>query len=91
MVPLGWREGCRGLDNHPASVRGVENATRYVGHCERSLRSGEKRKDSEITLAVQRRMNHLKSNMLNRRSRWRQTEDRLVGLLRRLEVEAPSC
>ena len=54
---------------------------------------GKKRKGSEITLVVQRRMNHLKSNMFNGRPRPRRrwAEDLLVGLLRRLEVEASSC
>lgn len=50
---------------------------------------GKKRKG----LVVQRRVNHLKSNMFNGkpRPRRRWAEDLLVGLLRRLEVEASSC
>ena len=50
---------------------------------------GKKRKG----LVVQRRVNHLQSNMFNGkpRPRRRWAEDLLVGLLRRLEVEASSC
>ena len=42
---------------------------------------GKKRKGSEVTLVVQRRMNHLKSNTFNGRSRRRRTEDLLHSWL----------